>query len=119
MAGLASCENFMKGSAVKDQLSDAIEIANSQAITYFVSVDKGSGEVTPASVSVKKKENFELIFTPEEDWQFICWETIDAQTGKVVPDVIKFENPQKTQTKAYVINPKEKVLIHQIGRAHV
>ena len=112
LAGLASCENFMKGSAVKDQLSDAIEIANSQAITYFVSVDKGSGEVTPASVSVKKKENFELIFTPEEDWQFICWETIDAQTGKVVPDVIKFENPQKTQTKAYVINPKEKVLIH-------
>ncbi len=102
----------MKGAAVKDQLSDAIEIANSQPITYFVSVDKGSGEVTPASVSVKKKENFELIFTPEEDWQFICWETIDAQTGKVVPDVIKFENPQKTQTKAYVINPKEKVLIH-------
>lgn len=30
----------------------------------------------------------------------------------MLPDVIKFENPQSLQTKGYVINPREKALIH-------
>lgn len=110
--GLVSCENFLKGADVRKDLEEAVEIANTQPITYFVSVDKGSGEVTPSSVSVKKKLNFELVFKPEDDWNFICWEVIDAETGEVLPDVIKFENPQNSQTKGYVINPREKALIH-------
>ena len=112
--GLAcsSCKNFLNAGNIQKEIEEAIEIANSQPITYFVSIDKGSGESNPQSVSVKKKENFELIFVPEDNWKFICWETIDSQSGEVVNDIIKFENPENPQTKGYVINPREKTLIH-------
>ena len=112
LAGLASCENFLKGADVRKDLEDAIEIANSSPISYFVVIDEGSGTVKPDYVSVKKKEYFDLRFKPNSDWQFICWEVIDTATGQVVENYIKFEDPDQSETKAYVINPKEGLQIH-------
>ncbi|MCR4899602.1 MAG: hypothetical protein K5907_02175 [Treponema sp.] len=112
IAALSSCENFLKAHEVKEQIEEAIEIANSSAITYFVTAQEGSGTVTPDQIRVKKKETFDLRFKPASDWKFICWEVINTTTGQVEENSIKFENPDQTETKAYVINPKEGLEIH-------
>lgn len=109
---LSSCENFMHGSDVRNELKEAIEAANSKKITYFVSVDEGSGEANPSSVFVRKNDSFDLLFTPASDWRFLYWEAIDKETGETLPDAIKFESADKPQTKAQVNNPGENVLIH-------
>ncbi len=107
-----SCQNFMSGSKIQKEVQEALEIANSQQKTYFVLTDKDSGSVTPEQIKGNKKDSFDLIFTPSENWQFICWEVIDTKTGRRIPDAIKFDPVDKKQTKATIINPSDNIYIH-------
>ena len=102
----------MRGSDVSKQLNEAIEIANAKTITYNIVADKGSGDLNLTQITGKKKDSFELIFTPQENWQFVCWEVINKDSGEVVPDVMKFTPADKPETKCTITNPKENVLIH-------
>lgn len=112
LAGLASCENFLKGADVRKDLEEAIEVANSQAVTFNVVVEKGSGTVNLTQIRGKKKDTFELIFEPADDWKFITWEVTDKETGVVVSDIIKFNPADKPQTKCTIQNAKEGLQIH-------
>ena len=107
-----SCKNFLNSGDVKKEIEEAIEIANSQKRTYYVVTEKGAGSVVPQSVNVKQKENFQLQFTPEEGWQFIKWQAVDKETGEILENAVYFENPEKTETKAHIINPNENIQIY-------
>ena len=109
---LVSCENFLRGAEVQKEIEEAIAIANSNSVTYNIVTDKGSGTVNLTQITGKKKDSFELIFTTEENWQFVCWEVINKDTGTVVQDVMKFTPSDKPETKCTITNPKENVLIH-------
>ncbi len=109
---LTSCENFLKANQVKDEIQEAIEIANSSPILYHIIADKDSGTVSPTQVTLKKKGTVNLLFTPAEGWNFICWEALDRTTGELLSDAIKFENPQKLETKATILKPTENLMIH-------
>ena len=63
-------------------------------------------------VNVKKKEKFTLQFTPEENWQFVCWQAVNSETGEVLDNKVYFENPEKLQTNAYIKEPNEKIQIY-------
>ena len=112
LAGLVSCENFLKGADVRKDLAEAIEVANSQAVTFNVVIEKGSGTVNLTQIRGKKNDTFELIFEPADDWKFITWEVTDKETGEVVSDIIKFNPADKPQTKCTIQNPKEGLQIH-------
>ncbi|MBR5402201.1 MAG: hypothetical protein IK102_10375 [Treponema sp.] len=107
-----SCDNFLQAGDLKQQLDEAIEIANSNPVTYFVFVDEGTGSVNPASVLVRKKDTFEIIFTLSENYNFECWEVLDRKTGKPVTGSLQFENSMSLETKVTVINPIEGLVIH-------
>ena len=109
---LTSCENFLKANQVKSEIEEAIEIANSSPILYHIIADKDSGTVSPSQATLKKKQSVNLLFTPAEGWNFICWEALDRTTGELLPDAIKFENPQKLETKATILNPRQNLMIH-------
>ena len=109
---LTSCENFLKAGEIKEQIEESIEIANSNPILYHIIADKDSGTVSPSQVILKKKGTVNLLFTPADGWSFICWEALDRTTGEPVPDAIKFENPQKLETKATILNPRQNLMIH-------
>ena len=53
---LASCENFLKGANVREELSETIEIANSKPVTIVVTVDENTGTATQTSLSLKKNK---------------------------------------------------------------
>ena len=109
---MTSCENFLKATQVKEEIEEAIEIANSSPILYHIIADKDSGTVSPSQATLKKKQSVNLLFTPADGWSFICWEALDRNTNEPVPDAIQFENPQKLETKAIIIKPTENLMIH-------
>ena len=108
----ASCSNFMKAGDVRSEIEEAIEIANSNAVTYYVTADENSGTVTPTQFQLKKKQSFDLMYTPATGWNFICWEVLDRTTHQVITDSIDFKDPTKLETKATVKNVRENCVIH-------
>ena len=107
-----SCENFLKGANVRQELEEAIEIANASPVTYYVIADQGSGTVTPNQLRLKKKESFDIMFVPNDDWKFICWEVLDRDSGEVVEDSIKFADAKALETKGTVLATRENLSIH-------
>ena len=106
-----SCDNFLKGANIKRELDDAIEIANSKPVTIYVTVEQGSGSVNVERVSAKRKQSFDLVFTPSSSWQFVRWEVYDRQTGQRLDDAISFENPLSPDTKFTVTKALENLEI--------
>ena len=106
-----SCDNFLKGANIKRELDDAIEIANSKPVTIYVTVEPGSGSVNVERVSAKRKQSFDLVFTPSSSWQFVRWEVYDRQTGQRLDDAISFENPLSPDTKFTVTKALENLEI--------
>ena len=111
-AVLCGCNNFLAGGNVKNELEELIEIANTPAVTYYVTADKDSGTVTPSQLRGKKKETFDIMFTPSDNWKFLNWEVLDRTTGEPVTDALSFADETKLETKVTVINPKENLTIH-------
>lgn len=106
-----SCDNFLKGANIKRELDDAIEIANSKPVTIYVTVEPGSGSVNVERVSAKRKQSFDLVFTPSSSWQFVRWEVYDRQTGQCLDDAISFENSLSPDTKFTVTKALENLEI--------
>ena len=111
-AAFCGCDNFLAGGNVKNELEELIEIANTPAVTYYVTADKDSGTVTPSQLRGKKKETFDIMFTPSDNWKFLNWEVLDRTTGELVTDALSFANETKLETKVTIINPKENLTIH-------
>ena len=111
-SAVISCKNFLNAGQIKAEIEEAIEIANSKAVTMYITVDEGSGSVIPEQIVKKKKESFELKFTPQLNWKFLNWEVIDKNTGEVVPDAVKFQDPQNPETKATLLKPNASYQIH-------
>ncbi len=109
---LTSCENFLKGADTKKQLDEAIEIANKSPVTYYVTAEQDSGIVSPTQFRAKKKETFEIMFTPAEGWEFVSWQVLDRTTGEEVTDAIKFEDETALETKGTILNFRENLKIH-------
>ena len=108
---LTSCENFLKGANVAEELREAIEIANSNPTTIYIEAPKDSGTLSITQVKVKRKENFDLKFTPSDNWQFVNWEVFDPATEQIVQDYVKFDDETKTEVKAKLLKAAEKLII--------
>lgn len=109
---LASCDNFLKGSNIRQDLEEAIEIANTQPTTFYVIADEDSGTVTPSQLRLKKKETFDVMFTPKDDWKFLYWEVLDRTTNEPVENIIKFKNEKDLETQGTVLSVQNNLYIH-------
>ena len=107
---LTSCENFLKANQVKSEIEEAIEIANSSPILYHIIADKDSETVSPSQATLKKKQSVNLLFTPAEGWNFICWEALDRTTGELLPDAIKSTSSPGSVFKSKVVDNEKKLL---------
>ena len=107
----ASCENFLKAQDTAEQIKEAIEIANSNPTTIYIEAEKDSGTVTPSQVRVKKKETFDMKFSPADNWKFIGWGVYDRNTNEPVTDAIKFDDATKLEVKATVLKAVDNLII--------
>ena len=109
---LAGCENFMKGSDIRKELEEAVTIANTSPVTYYVTVEEDAGTVIPEQFRAKKNETFEIQLKIKAGWEFIQWEVLDKTTRKVVEDAVQFEDATKPETKVTILGFKENLEIH-------
>ena len=99
-----SCENFLQGEDVKEEISKAIEYNNAATYVLHLVALKGSGDIkTPAGEEVTKKvsDTFNVKFVPEDNHKFIKWEAVISGLGQneKVSDYIEFEDEKSLETK--------------------
>ena len=58
----ASCENFLKSGDIANEIKEAIEIANSNPVSIFITPDENSGTAVPNQIQAKKNQSFILTF---------------------------------------------------------
>ena len=103
----SSCENFLNGEDVKEEIQKSIEYSNAESYEIDVEVfDDSCGAIkTPATGSVVKKvtDSFTVRFQPAADHKFIKWEAVvkGMSTGEKASDYIEFENSDSQETKVY------------------
>ena len=113
---LISCENFLSGSLVKDEIVNIIDYTNSKTYTINVEAKTGDGIIkTPATGEVEKKvtDTFAIRFEPAEDHVFIKWEAVvqDLSSGEHASDFIQFENAESLETKVTLNKDSPRVIV--------
>ncbi len=112
---LSSCENFMKGSSVKDELNRLVEEANSPDVELYFYSDSKEGVVAPNGiVSHRKGQTFPIVFIENSGYRFLRWEVLDRKTMEPVTDALVFENPGARETKATLVRTVENLYIHPV-----
>ncbi len=107
-----SCENFLNGEKIKQEIEDEIAYANAQAYTIRVEAPGSSGVVkSPAGGSVSKKvtDKFTVSFDPSTDWAFIRWKIMDAASETELPngDYLNISSLTDAETQCTFENPPE------------
>ncbi len=111
-----SCENFLKGGQVKDEIMSIIDYNNAPSYLINVEALKGSGTIkTPVTGEVEKKvtDIFSIRFEPSDDYKFIKWEAVvqDLGAGEKASDYIEFENAADLETKVTFKKASSKVIV--------
>ena len=100
---LCSCDNFLKGSKVREDLEKAIAYENSDIYAIYVDAQKDTGIITkPAGgeADVRPTDTFNLSFNCDTSYQFIKWQVYDSATGENIDNdtYLKIEEPQQIDT---------------------
>ncbi len=112
---LSSCENFMKGSSVKDELNRLVEQANSPDVELYFYSDSKEGVVAPNGiVSHRKGQTFPIVFIVNSGYRFLRWEVLDRKNMEPVTDALVFENPGARETKATLVRTVQNLYIHPV-----
>ncbi len=86
---LASCENFLNGAEIKDEIEAQIAYANSPAYKIRVDYPESRGVIkSPAGGETYKKVSdvFNVSFEPVSDWEFVCWKIVNSATKEEIPN---------------------------------
>ncbi len=87
--GLISCENFLNGAEIKNQIEEHINYANAESYKIRVDYPENCGIVkSPAGGETEKKvtDVFSVDFETASDWEFIRWKIVDFSTGNEISD---------------------------------
>ncbi|MBR4180186.1 MAG: hypothetical protein IKR45_05720 [Treponema sp.] len=102
---LSSCENFMKGSGVKDELSKLVEEANAPEVELYIACDPKYGVVAPSGyVSYKTGQSFNLVFIENPGYKFVRWQVQDKTSLQNVPNALSFEDANSKETKVKLLS---------------
>ena len=107
-----SCENFLKGANIREELEEAIEIANANPVSIFITPDENAGIAVPNQIQAKKNQTFMLTFQPSKNYEFIKWEVLNRKTREPVENVVKIEDETALETKATILKAVENLLIY-------
>ena len=114
---LTSCDNFLKGSKIREDLERNIEYENADKYLIKVNALKGSGVVTKPAGSeaeVRPSDTFNLSFNSESDTQFVKWEAYNAVTNEALEDetYLKIEDPLMVETTCtFVKDPEDENIL--------
>ena len=111
-----SCDNFLQGTDVKEEITKSIEYNNAPSYAINVEALAGTGTIkTPATGEVTKKvtDTFTIRFEPAENHKFIKWEAVvkGMSTGEKAADYITFEDSESLETKVTFKKASSKTIV--------
>lgn len=103
LAGTTSCENFLKGQKIREEIEDSIAYANAPEYTITIDYPESCGAVkAPAGGEAKKKvtDTFTISFDTFSDYEFVCWKVINKTNGEEDPygQYLSIYEPEKAET---------------------
>ena len=110
---LSSCDNFLNGGDVKQEIEDAIAYNNAKELTVLVSANEGTGSTLPGgNYTAKQGYAFEISFSENPDYSFVEWIAVEKNNpAKIVTSGVSFENSKALKTKVTVSNDSTAIRI--------
>ncbi len=101
-----SCNNFLTGAELREQLESTIAYANAPTYKILVQADKDCGQLKKpitGELNQKVTDVFEIKFEPVTDYTFMRWEASSEYLpeGESIKDYIEFEEPGNPETKVH------------------
>ena len=112
-AGLTSCENFLNGGSVRQEIEDAIAYNNAKEITVQLYANEGTGSTLPSgNYTAKQGYDFEISFSENPAYSFIKWTAVLKDDSAVeVTEGITFEDKNSPVTKVKITNDTDPIKI--------
>ena len=79
-----SCENFLNGEKIKEEIEEQIALANAPAFPIQIDGTKGKFSPSKGSYPLKVTQSMNISFESDTDFGFIRWEVFNARTGEVL-----------------------------------
>ena len=96
----SSCENFLNGSELKQNLDSKIEYEKSESFNVRVFADFGTGTIVSGGgdKSYRVSDKFTVEFSPSDDYKFIKWTAQDKDSLADLSDCVEFGDTKNTLT---------------------
>jgi len=108
---LTSCDSFLDGKNLAEQLEQKISYENSPS--HKIQVTSKCGKTSPDGADdYKVTDTKPLMFTESQEYKFVEWRVKDKNTGADVTDknYIKIDNPYETDTSfTFVKTPEDNI----------
>ncbi len=103
---LTSCQNFLKGEEIKEEIETQIAYANAPSYKILVQAESEYGTVkkpVEGEVTHKATDSFEIKFLPADDHSFVRWEasSVSLPEGESIYDYISFEDAANPETTVH------------------
>ena len=110
---LTSCDNFLNGGDVKQEIEDAIAYNNAKEITVLVQPEEGTGSTVPSgNHKVKQGYDFEVSFSENPAYSFVKWVAVSKdKPQEIIADGISFEDASAPKTKVKVSSDSNSIRI--------
>lgn len=120
LLAFTSCENFLNGAEVKDQITDQINYNNAPSFIIKVENLKGAGRIIqPAEGEVIKKvtDTFSIKFEPSDNHKFFYWEAISQiplKEGESINDYVEFKDKDQLETEVKFKKASSAIIIRPV-----
>lgn len=113
-----SCENFLKGTGLKDNIDDLIKYAEEKPLKILFDIDKNEmGTIVPfgSQTVYKVGDEIPLSVKVTDSYIFICWESVNVNDhSQNMDEYIKIDKTDQSVTSAKVLKFSNEVLIRPI-----
>lgn len=115
---ISSCDNFLGGADVKEQLDSSIKYANSPVFTVRIAPeDSAHGIVVSGAIKegVRVTDKFDLDFSPSTDYTFLGWDAVkkDDHSVSFAQNVV-FSEPKSLSTSVQIVKGNDDIYKGQL-----
>lgn len=101
-----SCDNFLSGSSIREQMESAITYANAPAYKVRVSADSGTGIINAGSGDneMKVSDKITISFSKDKAYKFLKWQAVRKDDNSTsMAEYVKFADEKALETTAELI----------------
>ena len=106
LTGLTSCEHFLQGPDVKNEILNAIAYNDAKEIPVLIQSQVNTGTTVPSgNYNAKQGYDFEISFTEASEFSFEKWIAVAKDNpDQIITDGVIFADQNASKTKVRILN---------------